>query len=513
MSGQNHIIHKLVLDVDVKDERKAYQIKDHISGFLEGNFLPLLEKRLDEWGGVNQILRFDRLVLDVRVDSWEKSDQLINKIEDELRKKIQRDYSFGLNGTPKLIRPENAGFDDEENVSETVPYEIESAESRKQIFLAFIETGILPWYGRKEQIIKLLKSANWKKSLNDKVFVESLIKAISQNENALHRFIWQVPVPNLLDVLFTKKVLRTDSKSELLKALKKTSPDFTESLIRFAFNSISKDGKTLEKDINELFYNYKKDSYPSQKTSKNGFLNWMQSHFSEVPIQEIEKYLNEEKKESLFNKQNLIVKPERGHFETKTEKFLENNPTIISGNNFRSVREKESLRQNESQEWSIQNAGQILFHPFLKFFFQRFDWLNEHDLLLPEHKMKAVQALHYSVTGTTDFFEADMILEKFLCGIPFEEPVLSESLLSGKIKREATFMVKEVIRNWPELKSTSPAGLRELFIQRDGKLFKSDSGYQLIVERKTQDILLEKLSWNISIIKMPWQKELLFVEW
>jgi hypothetical protein len=35
----------------------------------------------------------------------------------------------------------------------------------------------------------------------------------------------------------------------------------------------------------------------------------------------------------------------------------------------------------------------------------------------------------------------------------------------------------------------------------------------LIVERKAQDVLLEKLNWNISLVKFPWKKELITVEW
>jgi hypothetical protein len=35
----------------------------------------------------------------------------------------------------------------------------------------------------------------------------------------------------------------------------------------------------------------------------------------------------------------------------------------------------------------------------------------------------------------------------------------------------------------------------------------------LTVERKAQDILLEKLNWNISVIQLKWMTCLLFVDW
>jgi hypothetical protein len=34
-----------------------------------------------------------------------------------------------------------------------------------------------------------------------------------------------------------------------------------------------------------------------------------------------------------------------------------------------------------------------------------------------------------------------------------------------------------------------------------------------MVERAAQDVLLDKITWNISLVKLPWVKELLFVEW
>ena len=189
-------------------------------------------------------------------------------------------------------------------------------------------------------------------------------------------------------------------------------------------------------------------------------------------------------------------------------------PTIISSQNAVSEKEKEPVKfVSTRDEWMVENAGQVLFHPFIRLLFLNLGWVNEQGMIKDEFLAHAVQALHYCNTGADTFFEPDLILEKLLCGMPFHQTLPSACLLTRGMKREATVMVRELIRNWPELKNTSPEGLREGFIQRSGKLTKSESGYKLIVERKVQDVLLEKLHWNISIIKMPWQKELLFVEW
>jgi hypothetical protein len=158
-------------------------------------------------------------------------------------------------------------------------------------------------------------------------------------------------------------------------------------------------------------------------------------------------------------------------------------------------------------------AGIVLLHPFLYAFFERTKITVGRGILPAESASIAVQALRYLATGSENFFGGNMVLEKFICGLPLKFPLARESQLSDVLKEEVVHLLVEVIRQWPVLKNTSPDGLRQLFIQRQGKLVKTGNGFKLLVERKAQDVLLEKLHWNYSIVKLPWRDELLFVEW
>ncbi len=169
--------------------------------------------------------------------------------------------------------------------------------------------------------------------------------------------------------------------------------------------------------------------------------------------------------------------------------------------------------ENETTEIAIKNAGLILLHPFIKNFFKRLDLLGANGWVKPDKLDIAVQSLHYLATGNENFFEGNIIFEKYLCGVLLKIPIPIESQLTENIKDETKILLKEVIKNWPALKNTSPDGLRQMFINRDGKLIQKENNYKLIIERKAQDVLLDKLNWNISIVKFPWNKELLFVEW
>jgi len=133
--------------------------------------------------------------------------------------------------------------------------------------------------------------------------------------------------------------------------------------------------------------------------------------------------------------------------------------------------------------------------------------------LRPEKKPLAANILHYLASAQEMDMEYNLLFEKFLCEMPFEEPLSRKIILSDQAKIECNDLLLSIIRFWPELKNTSPDGLRQMFLQRDGKLDLQSSPYKIYVERKAQDILIEKLQWNISIIKLPWMKDLLFADW
>ena len=78
---------------------------------------------------------------------------------------------------------------------------------------------------------------------------------------------------------------------------------------------------------------------------------------------------------------------------------------------------------------------------------------------------------------------------------------------------EANDLLLSVIEYWSILKDTTPDGLRESFLKRDGKLVFKNKEWLLQVEQKGYDMLLQHLPWNINMILLPWMKHLLKCEW
>jgi hypothetical protein len=57
------------------------------------------------------------------------------------------------------------------------------------------------------------------------------------------------------------------------------------------------------------------------------------------------------------------------------------------------------------------------------------------------------------------------------------------------------------------------AGLRETFLQREGKLQRTHDGWKLRVQRKTLDVLVDQIPWSISVVFHAWMPQPIHVTW
>ena len=121
--------------------------------------------------------------------------------------------------------------------------------------------------------------------------------------------------------------------------------------------------------------------------------------------------------------------------------------------------------------------------------------------------------LHYLATGETSANEPRLILPKLLCATEFGEPLPSETDLTEIEKESCYTLLKSVLNHWKPLHNTSIGGLQQTFLQREGKLTETATGWKLDVEQKTVDILLDKLPWGFSTFRLPWMEQILNVDW
>jgi hypothetical protein len=556
LKNANHIIEKVLVEVNTSNVETAHFIKNNIDVFLKDELFPQIEILFDDYQFQEGIIRFDEINLNLSLNKWEDFNGLKNEIYKQLKEKID----FRANQRFQSENVKNNEFNFDKKDVQKVSTDFNTSE----VFLFFLENGYLPWYARREQFDNFIDTEKWSKALENESFKQKLERLLVTNEVADERFVIQFS-----DDIFLKYLIQNNSgiKKEvhgILKIIKnldhssrllflklmlhisRNEYDSLFKILTFLESSILKTGETVldskknqvvqeikgivQKLIPEIVLNqagftknknrivekpfekedlkkeatgYEKDDTVLIARVKDDAENIASDEIDEDQIVSDEIKARQLKKEKTVAD---IVKTDR----TETDGFDKKTESKYSK---AVAKENVTFLDKDKNEIWVQNAGLILLHPFLKPFFITTEICDKQGRFLSEDYDLPIQSIHYLATGDENFFEGNLIFEKFLCGVPLKIPVRQTSVLTDLIKTEATVLLNEVVKNWPALKNTSADGLRQMFIQRDGKLIQKEDSYKLIVERKAQDVLLEKLNWNISMVKLPWISKILFTEW
>lgn len=167
------------------------------------------------------------------------------------------------------------------------------------------------------------------------------------------------------------------------------------------------------------------------------------------------------------------------------------------------------------EEWVVHDAGLVLLHPYLGTFLELRGAHERGRAAIPEAlRPRAAALLHALVTGQDDVAEHELALAKVLLGLDPEAPLLvAEGLLDADDLAAADELLTAAVSHWGALGRTSPSGLRGTFLRRDGRLRAGPLGSTLRVAAAPYDLLLDRLPWPISVVRTPWMRRPLGVEW
>lgn len=162
----------------------------------------------------------------------------------------------------------------------------------------------------------------------------------------------------------------------------------------------------------------------------------------------------------------------------------------------------------------IENAGLIILYPYFKNLFNVLQLLNANQFIDETCRHKAIVYLHYLVYNEMPEDESRLIFNKILCGADPEVVIkLNEIAFTEEELKQSTELKATVIKHWTKLGSTSIEGLTQTFLMRNGSLIFREGNYNLHVERKGLDVLLDTLPWSLSIIRLPWNNYLINLNW
>jgi hypothetical protein len=537
-----HIIHKQKITLNLPKREEAFDFQNRVSALLQNELPGNMEAVFDELFPSDDVIRIDTLKLDLgSINSQNFEQEFKDHFIEELRKSL----------SSKKDKLNDAN-------SEEV---LSGVQSLVKSFIYFLEHGNLPWYSSVKRI-------------ND--WENEILEGFASNKNQ-YLFNWLRDNYKAKPVVLQRLILQfTDSFLEklLLTIAPETDEGWGliyDDLSVVISNCLKKHASVRNEVWKYIFHALLNDPVLWNNAALSGAedmelvfraLKLLIDHFniSEQDITtskeiEINKQLKTNIVKSAFKELKLFMTAQeglgqdkvKGNYTVDDQKNTEINKLDKDGNglskqeeadqaykfnqngnkpnqaNQSSTNEKVDKAPNPSlknskhtstgHELYIKSCGIVILHYFLAPFFTGLKLLADGKFIDDTAHQRAVLLLHYLATGNVEVAEFDLILQKILCGYPLDETLPASIVLSKKEKIESKKLLEAIIDHWTPLKNTSVDGLRNAFFERDGKLITKENGWLLTVEQRTVDVLLGKLPWGFSTIRLPWMEQILNVDW
>jgi hypothetical protein len=150
---------------------------------------------------------------------------------------------------------------------------------------------------------------------------------------------------------------------------------------------------------------------------------------------------------------------------------------------------------------------------FLQTFFNRVGLTREEAFIDPDTQERAVHVLYFIAIRQEHPNEQDLAVLKLLYGWAMEAPIAKYIDLTANEKEQVEGMLEALIGQWSALEGSTTEELRGSFFIREGKLKTADLGWHLTVEKKSYNLLMNILSWELSLIQYPWMEKMFWVDW
>lgn len=574
-NGQKHIINREVLEFNVSERNRAQSIQNKVSEIVRLKLNPALDQLFSKISGSDEIIRIENLVIDLgTISGKELENELTDKIISEISDKIELLLKTSRSDVREKIFL-NSGQN--QNKTETGISVINRQNDFLAQFVYYLENGFLPWWSKSVIQNKVSKNMSIKSLLKEvlnveKTLLRSTVIPLLKKEKIRKRLIFQCNqscLHELLKKLNTELFASYSDNFQLLLACagsvqisKLLTESFYETVLFYfsAETQLNTENHkiTFVKDILDLAFSKKEDEEKEKilfdilRTSQIKAQVSQPKELLPVMVAVIQVATELTSKSQLFQQmiQDLTLKNDfvintliehavikankeiaeknkkqkfksiKGSGEFLTEEGFVLEEKVRDGNSEKGEGKDKSFSvfsskpEIDKEQILIYNAGLVLIHPFLRYFFEGLNLLNTELQFKGENEaFKAVHLLQFIATGKESTQEAGLPLNKILCGLEVTEPVPLNIPLSNEEKEECLFLIKTVLERWEALKTTNPAALRDTFIQREGILKQAGQSWNLTIERNTFDVMLEKLPWSYSLVKLPWCEQILYVEW
>ncbi|MEW7289088.1 contractile injection system tape measure protein [Aquimarina sp. 2304DJ70-9] len=535
MTQQKHIINKQILEVHLPSTVDAFAVQQELSALCRHQLRTVMDRIFDNTAhnAGDQPLQIDRLTLDlgqVSLDNFE------TVFEEELQEKLQEVLTV-YQQSDAVVQKNTVNQTEEKTPLRAVAH--------------YLKTGILPWWAKDrtkayvlEQLEELLQKPNT-------TFI-TLLKQLRWNTQQLERFVHtsteaqllqslqlvsDIPVQEIVPTLekFQQRIHKkygialqkiqaafwktAFQKFDTYKDVKFFEQEcFQGTLAVLGIDQKGNSKKHQAQDVYEI-----KSLVASYKTAQAKNTVWQEffrqlstiinnPFLDQLPAKMLKQWVQLLKDIGNIQEQtvdaNSVLRPLAIYLQGVHKELQEiaSKPAIMEI-------EKVSSPFEDTDFIPIQNAGLVLFWPFLERFFENLELIKDKNFINETARHTAICALQYLCEGDDqELFEGALPLNKLLCGVAIEE-VISPITLSDQETAIAEGLLTAAIGQGPHWKNLSIEGFRISYLCRPGSLRTRDGHWLLQVQRETHDVTLEKLPWGFHTVKLPWMQDIIVVEW
>jgi len=155
----------------------------------------------------------------------------------------------------------------------------------------------------------------------------------------------------------------------------------------------------------------------------------------------------------------------------------------------------------------------VLLHPYLSHLFERGGFFLDGDFVDDTARKKAAIYLNFIVKNSNNYEEEHLVINKILTGLCISEIVDFEYEIPEELVLLSEGLLDAFIGQWNKISNSTHDGVRGGWFWRKGKLIVSDEKYELTVEQKAYDILMDQLPFTLSPVKYSWMKKPLIINW
>jgi len=491
---RRHIIQKQVLEFRWASPEKGRAVLDDLNEKFENEVRPGIERVFERLDREGQVIRLEKVELDIGNITRDQYEQgLGDLISEKLYECLESRISLPQDGT--------VPSDDDAEVI-TIP----ASDTDAVIF--FLEMGYFPWWSPFNTKKELAGKISYLVKTGGETFGESMAEVLADS-NASGRLITSIPsalLDELIQFIYPKVrfspsiliegILHSAGISRNLKGISHFDRGYATMLAL-----LSAEAKIETKDlILKLTVEMKPE--PPEKAEPLVEL-----------LKKLKRWLQEKDKEKTSELMDVVGSLIQEIRSRKIEmKELMEEVTEKKEIRQQDDREKEKVAKDH-EKTMITNSGLVLLWPYLEKLFGELKYLKEKRFKSDRDINRALLLLNSLVYGDEEREEHSMVLNKILCGVGTDFQLDLEMNLRKKEREEGEKMLKQFITHWKKLKSTSPDGLREAFLRREGSLEPQEGNWKLTVERKSIDVLMGALPFQVSMIKLPWMSNMIYVEW